>query len=445
MRPDKPTPLYMDGGLLCLNLYKPPIHDAEPHLEAERDYLDFMAHLIPDPAHREYSFDMIGHHFQYPHIPGPSAVFFTKPKGTGGGTFIRINEQLFGSAYVAKIGRTQLAGGGRGQSAYTDYVAGSVLLQFDETSGNGSGKGSASNIMDADWLKELCDPAAFKLYIIRKTLPNYWATKFCRVWGMTNRPQGVLIEDDDRRVLVVPRTETPLVKNPELKARIDRHRPHGSDFTPEFIAGVARFYRTRDVSSFRPYDPPPFTDAKQVMVDLNRSVVSRIVNEVLDELPGDFVQIASLLNAVTNRIDANDIPKGQQLSSEITQAMTLTSWRALGDIKLRRPVVKVVRGVKTTKPTYTRRITFARDAEAEARFRAAGPDDRWTLLEESEVPLRNMDRNGGVTGENQTKQLQAEVAELQVKVAELLAGTGAVTGAEATAPGSAPGIKKRPH
>jgi hypothetical protein len=264
MRPDMPTPFYEEDGHQWLNRYQPPEHDQrDATLALVGLFVRFMEHLLPYADERKWFIDRLAHKYQHPEIPGPGVIMVAAKPGTGRQTLFSIMKQLFGRKYVKTIDPSQLTGE-IGQAQYTDWQVNSLAVCVDELVSPGHSFMWQRKRIAERW-KILVDPGARSVAVIQKYSPNFEGISYASMFAATNRHNAIPMEADDRRTEVVRGGET-LESNAALSAAMREVRD-GSAFTDAFIAAVAGFLGSRDVSKFDPYAVPPMFEGKRIMID----------------------------------------------------------------------------------------------------------------------------------------------------------------------------------
>lgn len=299
MRPDMPRPLYWEGERQFVNTYAAPVHIAEP--EGGEAFTALIEHLAPDPVERHWFLDWLAHKYQHPEVPGPGVVMVSRRQGAGRSTLFIILRQLFGSAYVRKVDGVTLTGDG-GQSQYNTWLANSLLVQVDELFNAGTGAHLWQRKKAYDRIKGLIDPATRDVEIIQKTLNNYVTRTFTTFFMATNNPNALPLDEDDRRICVITNGDV-MAEAPEVAALVNSVR-EGGEFKPGFITAVADLLGSRSLAGFDVYAPPPMFEGKKTMITLNMTDAGEAADEVLRELPGDYVTRKAFVERVRQKMGA---------------------------------------------------------------------------------------------------------------------------------------------
>lgn len=299
MRPDQPRPLFDEGGRKFINTYSAPVHPAEP--EGGEVFMVLIEHLVPDPIERKWFMDWLAHKYQNPAVPGPGVVMVSRKQGAGRSTLFIILRQLIGSAYVRKVDGVTLTGDG-GQSQYNTWLANSLMVQVDELFNTGTGMHLWQRKKAYDRIKGLIDPASRDVEIIQKTLNNYVTRTFTTFFMATNNPNALPLDEDDRRICVINNGAV-MAEAPEVAEAVNSVR-EGGDFKPGFISAVADILGSRSLEGFDVFAPPPMFEGKKTMIALNMTDVGEIADDVIEELPGDYITRTGFLARVVQKLGA---------------------------------------------------------------------------------------------------------------------------------------------
>ena len=105
LRPDRPFPTYSENGALYKNSYRKPRHEGAGDIQP---WLDFMTHLLPAEAEREWFCDWLAFKHRHPGTPGIAVVMVAANGdgpvyGAGRGLLRDILARLLGPKYVKPI------------------------------------------------------------------------------------------------------------------------------------------------------------------------------------------------------------------------------------------------------------------------------------------------------------------------------------------------------
>jgi len=283
MRPDMPFPLYAEGDELFKNIYCRPRHDAAGGDIAP--FLVFMERLVPEPVERAWLYDWMAHKLARPDIPGTAIIFVADNEnevregrfGTGRGLLFRIAHALYGPRY-ARTQSFNVLDGTSGQSAYTDWMHGSVLVTVDEsrTSPTSYRRGERSAVYDV--LKDIVDPAPKQMNFKSKYGKAFDAMSYCSFWVATNHADAVAIPEKDRRFTVLRNGRA---IEPAEAIEIDAWMRD-----PANIGALAAWLATRSLAGFNMFQPLD-TAGKADMAEMARSEVEDVLRDFMaDESRG---------------------------------------------------------------------------------------------------------------------------------------------------------------
>lgn len=116
----------------------------------------------------------------------------------------------------------------------------------------------------------------------------------CRWLVFSNHRSALALNETDRRFNVVIREGTP--QAPDYYARL-----YAALKAPAFIAGVAHFLRTRDLSAFNPGAHAVMNAAKEAVIAANRSEADEMLVDVVTHWPADVIQSSMLGELITGQ------------------------------------------------------------------------------------------------------------------------------------------------
>lgn len=114
----------------------------------------------------------------------------------------------------------------------------------------------------------------------------------CRWLVFSNHRSALALNETDRRFNVVIREGTP--QAPDYYARL-----YAALKEPGFIAGVAHFLRTRDLSAFNPGAHAVMNAAKEAVIAANRTEADETLVDVVKHWPADVIQSSMLGELIT--------------------------------------------------------------------------------------------------------------------------------------------------
>lgn len=331
MRPDRPRPTYEEHGKMWVNVYAHPLHNAAP--EGQEVFQEFMEHLHPDWDERAYFMDALAHKLRHPEVPGPGLLMVSQMQGAGRGTLFGMLRQLYGPKYARKVDPVSLTGEG-GQSQYNTWLANSTVILIDELFNAGDGAVFWRRKKAYDRIKTLIDPSAREVEIIQKTLNNYVTMTYASLIMATNNANALPLDDDDRRICVLTNGGK-LADNPGLTARLNAYR-QGEGFNEGFIAGVAQVLYARSLEGFDAFAPPPTFAGKVSMIHRNMTDVGEAADEVIAEMPGDYVTRNAYLERVRLKMQENgaDPMMNKHLVDEARDRIDRSTWVFMGRVKI---------------------------------------------------------------------------------------------------------------
>lgn len=321
MRPDKPRPVYEEGGETYINIYSPPEHSAEGG--SPDGGLILLEQIFPDPVERQWFTCWLAHKLRYPHIPGPAVVNVAKSFGTGRGTLADMLKRLLGPRYVQPLAFETFTGKTY-QSQYNEWMATALMVVVNESSESEEGSTYQTKRNTYERLKQIVDPAPTEHEIMVKTRPNYRAMSFTSYIIATNHEDALPIPADDRRFAV-------------LQGGRPRDEAFWKDIREwmESDANIAAFYRhlmSLDLGDYSPFALPPKTDAKAEMVEAAKSDLDRAVETALAALQTDFFVVEQLVPMVRNaaREEGLELPvvSSARLHGLVKKIVRRCCWRA---------------------------------------------------------------------------------------------------------------------
>jgi len=160
------------------------------------------------------------------------------------------------------------------QSAYNDWMHGSILVTVDEskTSPTSYRRGERSAAYEV--LKDLVDPEAKAQRFNGKNRQAFDGTSYCSFWVATNHANALSIPPHDRRFTVL-RNGRPIT--PEEATAFAAWMD-----TPGAIAALAGLLEARDLTGFK-MRVPLETAGKTEMAELAVSEVEELLRDLMDD------------------------------------------------------------------------------------------------------------------------------------------------------------------
>jgi len=310
MAPDRDFPVYNEGGNWFKNSYRKPRHaagscDVEP-------FLRFLARLIPDQASFDYQLDWMAYKLRHPEVPGCAILHVADNDmetegaregsyGTGRGILFSILRTLYGHAYCREQDFSILDGSS-GQSDYTDWLHGSILVTCDESPSSSTYYRLAERRAAYNTLKRNIDPASTERTFTGKYKSAFSGRSHCSILIATNHSDALAIPSNDRRISVVRNGRLPT--KAEIADIITWRSTAGA------LAALEAHLMARDLSAFDAYEPLQ-SAARDTMIEASIGEVEEIVMEIAadDSLGLVFIR-DDLFNAVRAQYNQGDTISG---------------------------------------------------------------------------------------------------------------------------------------
>jgi Family of unknown function (DUF5906)/Bifunctional DNA primase/polymerase, N-terminal len=272
MRPDMPAPTYLEGGARHINTYRP-----QPALPTNGDAtvgLDFIEHLLPVEAERQYFLQWLSYKYQHPAVRGPGIIMVAHDSfGTGRGSLVSLIRAMFSAELVGEIDFKTLAGTTY-QSQYNEWLADNLIAVVNEAQETGAATTKWQVRSNAyERLKEVIEPGETHLHILRKGAKNTRGRSFCSIVVMTNHMDSVVLPREDRRLAILENG------SPMPQTYWDAF--HTWKANPANVGAFIAELLKVDLSSYSPYAPPPMTAAKADMVNAGSSEMDRLFSTVM--------------------------------------------------------------------------------------------------------------------------------------------------------------------
>jgi hypothetical protein len=224
-----------------------------------KPFLCLLLRLVPNRAARRYALHWLAHLIQHPDIKmHVSLAFWSHEQGVGKNLLFECMTAIIGAAHSTVIGQAELAGN------FNGWANRKVLVIGDEVS-------SSDRRQDTDKLKGLVTGTT--VYINEKYQPAREVPNFLNFIFLSNHHDALFLDDMDRRYFV---WEISADRLPEAHAqRFVKWRDNGG------LSALLHFFMHLDITGFNPKAPAPMTDAKQQMVQDNRSDLENWVAELM--------------------------------------------------------------------------------------------------------------------------------------------------------------------
>lgn len=180
-----------------------------------------------------------------------TAVIMHGDEGAGKNFLFDLVVDIYGQ-YGVLVGQDEL------EDKFNDWRSGKMMVIGDEVSSR------AELVHNKNRLKSLITSTSVQ--INPKNLPRRTESNHINIVFLSNELQPLALDNSDRRYLVV---YTPRAREFEYYRKLKAWRDN---------AGAAHFYHFLlhyDCSGFDPFAPPPFTQAKADLIDINRKSPER--------------------------------------------------------------------------------------------------------------------------------------------------------------------------
>lgn len=299
------------GGAVYLNVWERPAwwddDDVTGDAGAVEVFKTFLEHLVPDDRERAWFLDWLAAKVQKPWLPNCGVVMVAEPQGTGRGTLFDILKGVFGGRHVKNVAAVQLIGGGS-QSQYTDWLESSLLITCDEVlAGDDTAGTMAWKRREVyERLKALIDPRPRSMQIVRKGLPNYETDVYASFLLATNNANALPLSQDDRRIAVITNTGTMLLDRPRLMEAL---KPWRTDvgFSDSMSAALYHWLKEREVSWEDVRESPRWMAGRERMLAANEGDLEGVLENVLAEIPSDYILANHLRDRLTLALQANGL------------------------------------------------------------------------------------------------------------------------------------------
>ncbi len=316
----KHSPVKLIDNVPYFNTYRAPSH--VPATGDPAIYLEHIDWLIPNEYERELFHNWIAQKLQKPHTRSYAVILVASLKegedgfkyGTGRSTVGDILGKVFQSG-VAKIDLKDLVGNGDSQSAYNDWADGTQLCVIEETKEE-----------IGSWRADHASYEALKKTIDTRPIPGvrvkpkygkiYITTLYANFLFFSNHDNALMLPVDDRRICAV--TNAKGRRTIEEYAQLQEFLA-----SEENIAQLYHWYMARDISKYD-HIYPPMTPAKQAMITSGVTTLDEIWNTALENLKGDLVTRAQLLNACERHCSDVDM-------QATIPAMVRAKWKHLAE------------------------------------------------------------------------------------------------------------------
>jgi hypothetical protein len=241
----------------CLNEWRG--FSIKPAFGNIKPFLKLLVRLLPAREPRRFVLSWFAHLLQHPDVKmHVSLAFWSQVQGVGKNLLFECMTAIIGATHSTVIGQAELA------SNFNGWANHKVLVIGDEVS-------SSDRRQDRDKLKGLITGTT--VYINEKYQPAREVPNFLNFIFLSNHHDAIFMDDTDRRYFVWEITAGRL--SDAAIAEFVKWRDSGG------LAALLHFLLQYDLSGFNPKAPAPMTDAKQQMVQDNRSDLENWVAELM--------------------------------------------------------------------------------------------------------------------------------------------------------------------
>jgi hypothetical protein len=224
-----------------------------------KPFVRLLLRVLPARAARRYVLQWLAHLLQHPAVKmHVSLAFWSHEQGVGKNLLFECMTAIIGAAHSTVIGQAELG------SAFNGWANRKVLVIGDEVA-------KSDRRQDTDKLKGLVTGST--VYVNEKHQPAREVQNFLNFIFLSNHNDAIFLGDTDRRYFV---WEIAAVRLPDANiAEFVQWRDNGG------LAALLHFLMKHDLTGFNPKAPAPMTDAKQQMVQDNRSDLENWVAELM--------------------------------------------------------------------------------------------------------------------------------------------------------------------
>lgn len=224
-----------------------------------KPFLDLLFRQIPNPDDRNYVLQWMANLVQNPAIKSfTSIVMWSRTEGTGKNLLWECVGNLFNERHYTVVSQEVF------DDAFTEWKANRVFVICDEVS-------STEKRQTADRIKGWITSSNNS--INTKNEPKFTQPNLIKYVFLSNHPDAVFLDDNDRRFFVVEVAEGRLPDNEAKEFTLWRDNG-GQEALLHFLLNL-------DLSKFNAKAPAPMSSAKQEMIDDNKSDLERWLDQTL--------------------------------------------------------------------------------------------------------------------------------------------------------------------
>lgn len=268
-----------DAVHVCLNLYTPSGIEAE-----EGDvspFLELITHMFDkDEAAIKHVLSFFSYMIQHPGQRINHGLVIQSDQGIGKDTIIGTMAEIVGQHNYSQVTLTQV------ESDFNSWLLGKQLIVFQEMMA--AGRRHIYNRLKTYITEPTVGVNEKHLKVQR--LPNRAVYVF-----LTNYKHAISIDHGDRRVWVWYSKAGPL--SPEFFTRYNDWKANRKN-----LQALMHFLLAFDTSEFKPYAPPPMTDAKRELIDNSASEMEQYLRAAIESgswpMGCDLVNVPHLYSAL---------------------------------------------------------------------------------------------------------------------------------------------------
>ena len=236
----------------CINTYRPTTRI--PLAGNPEPFITFMKARIKDNEVREWVFDRIAFLVQYPGKRCPAIMLFVSDDGgTGKSVIDLIFVELFGRHNISNIDLETFSAG------WSDFFKNKLWVTVEEISKKGTQRADINSALKR-WSSTKWSTNNIKFGKISKEPDEM----FCNFMVNSNSNTAMTVKDGDRRLLIYKfDNDKEELRQQNSDEGMALYKWCEEENGYEIILN---FFKTRDISKFKPFDWPPQTKAKQEMI-----------------------------------------------------------------------------------------------------------------------------------------------------------------------------------
>jgi len=381
--PTVDTRIIERDGMTYYNLYEPVERPEENDPDAVKLFERLLAHLVPDGRERDWFRNWIAVKVQSPEQPLAGVIHYAPFEGCGRNTLFNVLQLVLGRDYCSTILVQQLRGLD-GQSAYTDWLEGKLLIFIPEvTIQPPKYNSSRANMLDK--IKSLIDPSRPMVQIVKKYQRTYNVRATASFFLATNSAAAVEFSDNDRRFTVLRGPDSgKLNEQPWADELFDRLEDMHSPTAARFGATLWRYLRAldTDLNAARTALPTATKEGMRRAAYASRAEDLDLFELVCDKLDEYKYITSEQVRALVHSVVVASFMEGiaeRQLANAVLEALharAVGNWlplysRGAGGSRL---MITLSNGIRRAVRC------FANGPEAAAELRAASESERAKML-----------------------------------------------------------------